>query len=114
MSFKLNIHNKTIDNEYYRNVLYTNTQTQLVLMNLLPNQEIGMEKHNVTQFIKVESGNGVAMINGKRYNLNNESAIIIDSGAKHNIIAGKNGMKLYTLYSPPEHDSDTKEKYKEK
>jgi mannose-6-phosphate isomerase-like protein (cupin superfamily) len=66
-------------------------------MNLLPHQEIGLEKHNGSQFIRVESGNGVAIVKNKRYNLKDNSAIIIDSGNYHNIIAGNNGLKLYSI-----------------
>ena len=112
MSFKINIEHKTLDNKYYRNVLYTNGQIQLVVMNLLSNEEIGLEKHNGSQFIRVEDGSGVAIVNNKRYILKDGSALIIDSGSEHNIIAGKNGMKLYTIYSPPQHKPDTKEKFK--
>lgn len=113
MSFKTNIENKTIQNNYYRNVLYTNNDIQLVLMNLLPNQEIGMEKHNGSQFIRVEKGNGTAIVKNKRYNLSDGSAIVIDANTNHNIIAGKKGMKLYSIYTPPQHDADVKERYKE-
>ena len=112
MSFKTNIEHKTLDNKYYRNVLYTNGQIQLVVMNLLSNEEIGLEKHNGSQFIRVEDGSGMAIVNNKRYILKDGSSLIIDSGSEHNIIAGKNGMKLYTIYSPPQHKPDTKEKFK--
>ena len=113
MTFKGNIENKTLKNKYYRNVIYTNDEIQLVLMNLEPYEEIGIEKHNGSQFIRVEEGNGVAIIKNKRYNLKDGSAIIIDSHSNHNIIAGKNGLKLYTIYSPPQHPENTKEKEKQ-
>jgi mannose-6-phosphate isomerase-like protein (cupin superfamily) len=112
MSYKLNIESKTLDNNYYRNVLYTNKNMQLVLMNLLPYQEIGMEKHNGSQFIRVESGSGVAIVKNKRYYLKDGSAIIIDANTNHNIIAGKNGMKLYSIYTPPQHNPNIKQKDK--
>ena len=112
MSFKTNIENKTLQNMYYRNVLYTNDDMQLVLMNLSPNQEIGMEKHDGSQFIRVEEGFGTAVVKNKRYNLSDGSALVIDSGSYHNIIAGKEGMKMYSIYSPPQHKKDTKQKYK--
>jgi mannose-6-phosphate isomerase-like protein (cupin superfamily) len=113
MSYKTNIENKTIQNNYYRNVLYTNNNMQLVLMNLLPKQEIGMEKHNGSQFIRVEKGNGIAIVKNKRYYLSDGSALVIDANTNHNIIAGKNGMKLYSIYTPPQHDTDVKARYKE-
>lgn len=112
MSFKINIENKTIQNTYYRNVLYTNDDIQLVVMNLLPNEEIGMEKHDGSQFIRIETGSGIAIVKNKRYNLQDGSAIIIDANTNHNIIAGKDGMKLYSIYSPAQHEDKVKEKYK--
>ena len=72
-----------------------------------------MENHNGSQFIRVDEGNGVAIIKNKRYNLKDGSAVIIDSHSNHNIIAGKNGLKLYTIYSPPQHPKNTKEKEKQ-
>ena len=81
-------------------------------MNLKSNEEIGIEKHNGSQFIRVEDGSGVAIVNNKRYILKDGSALVIDSGSEHNIIAGKNGLKLYTIYSPPQHKPYTKEKIK--
>ena len=112
MSYKINIENKTADNTYYRNVLYTNDDSQLVIMNLLSGEEIGMEKHDGSQFIRVESGSGTAIVKGKKYNLSDGSALVIDKNTFHNIIAGKNGLKLYSIYSPPQHKPGTKEKYK--
>ena len=112
MSFKVNIENLTCKNTYYRNVLYTNDDMQLVVMNLLPNQEIGMEKHDGSQFIRVEEGTGSAIVKNDRYILKDGSAIIINANTNHNIIAGKNGIKLYSIYSPPQHDENTKQKIK--
>jgi len=112
MTFKIDIERKTLDNLYYRNVLYTNNELQIVVMNLLPNEEIGREKHDGSQFIRVEEGSGVAIVNNKRYLLKDGSAIVIDSGKYHNIITGKNGLKLYSIYSPPQHEHGIKEKYK--
>ena len=112
MSYKLNIENKTLDNTYYRNVLYTTENIQLVLMNLHPKQEIGNEKHDGSQFIRVESGSGTAIVSGKKYYLTDGSALVINPETYHNIIAGKDGMKLYSIYSPPQHDPDVKQKEK--
>ena len=112
MSFKTNIEIKTINNTYYRNVLYTNDDIQLVVMNLFPNQEIGLEKHDGSQFIRVEYWNGISIVKNKRYNLSDGSALIVDAETYHNIIAGVNGLQLYTIYSPPQHKKNTKEKYK--
>lgn len=112
-SFKGNIEKITSKNNYYRKVLHTNKYQQLVVMNLRPFEEIGEEVHPKTsQFIRVESGSGVAMIAGKKYILKDGDAIIIDNNVSHNVKAGKNGLKLYTIYSPPEHKRNTKTMYK--
>lgn len=98
---------KTITNinDDYRKVEYTTPTMQLVTMHLLPNEEIGMERHPITtQFIRVESGTGVAEIDGKKYDLFDDMTVIIPPNAKHNITATTD-MKLYTIYSPPEHKS---------
>ena len=87
---------------------------QLVLMNLTPQVEIGNEKHpHTTQFIRVEEGRGVAYISGKRYNLKDGDCIMIPNNTWHNIKATDIGLKLYTLYSPPEHEVGLIEKFKE-
>lgn len=112
MSLKINIEQKTLDNNFYRKVIHTTSDMQLVIMKLLPHEEIGMEKHDGTQFIRVEAGSGSAIIKGKRHKLEDGSAVIINKNTYHNIIAGKNGMKIYTLYSPPQHPRNEKEKYK--
>jgi len=84
-------------------------------MNLKPLQELGSEIHkNTSQFIRVEQGSGTAVIGNATYRLNNGSAVLIPGGTRHNILAGKNGMKLYTIYSPPEHPKKTIEKRQER
>lgn len=111
--FKKNINSLTVKNKYYRKVLFTTNELQLVLMCLESGEEIGMESHlSTTQFIRVEEGSGYAIVSGKKYRLKDDDAIVIPSRSRHNIVAGKEGMKLYTIYSPPEHAPNTKEKYK--
>jgi mannose-6-phosphate isomerase-like protein (cupin superfamily) len=113
MAFKGNIEKITRNNNYYRRVLYTTKESQLVVMSLLPFQDIGSEIHpKTTQFIKVEGGSGISVVNNKRYILRNGNAIMIPSGARHNITAGSKGLKLYTIYSPPEHNPSTLIKHK--
>jgi mannose-6-phosphate isomerase-like protein (cupin superfamily) len=105
-----NINDITLSNVYYRRVLSTTPTMQLVTMSLAPNQEIGMEKHEyTTQFIRVESGNGIAIINGIEYELYDNIAVVIPPDTWHNIIntANNHQLKLYTIYSPPEHPRDT-------
>src|SRR3989338_3991716 len=108
--YAANIEEVTIKNTDYRRVLYTARNTQLVVMNLKPGEEIGNEIHTLDQFIRVEQGRAKAILNNgeTEYDLQSEWAIIIPAGIYHNIInTGDSDLKLYTLYSPPEHLKDT-------
>lgn len=106
--FRINIEKSTLDNKLYRKVLYTTKQQQLVIMCIPPNDEIHYEKHlDTTQFIRIESGNGVADIGKNRYKLNDGVCIIIPPNTKHRIRnTGKDELKLYSIYSPPEHSKN--------
>jgi len=100
------IEKETIKNEDFRRVLYTGKFSQLVLMSLKPGEEIGEETHDdVDQFFRFEQGKGVVIIDDVEHEIKDGYAIIVPSGAKHNVIntSKKNDLKLYTLYSPPEH-----------
>ena len=113
MAFKGNIEKMTLQNNFYRKVIFTTKQQQLVLMSIPDGEEIGAETHpHTSQFIRVEEGSGIAIIKGKKYYLKDGDVVLIPSGVKHNIIAGKDGLHLYTIYSPPEHPHDTKERNK--
>lgn len=101
-----NIEKLTSENEYFRKVIYTGQHTQLVLMSLKPGEEIGMEIHEIVdQFLRFESGEGHAIIDGDGYEIGDGDALIIPAGSQHNIIniSDKKPLKLYTLYSPPHH-----------
>jgi mannose-6-phosphate isomerase-like protein (cupin superfamily) len=99
-----NIEKLSIENDYFRKVLYTDKNSQLVLMSLLANEEIGEEVHDVDQFLRVEKGTGKAILNGISHDISDGSVIIVPVGTKHNIInTGPESMKLYTLYMPPHH-----------
>ena len=99
-----NIEELTVKNEDFRRVLYTTKQSQLVLMALPPTGEIGAEAHTSDQFFRVEEGSGEAFIDGVRTAIQAGFAITIPGGANHNIInTGTVPMKLYTIYSPPNH-----------
>lgn len=104
-----NIERDTVENEDYRRVLYTGSYTQLVLMTLQPGEEIGEEVHEGhDQFIRVEAGTGYAELDGARHDLEDGSAVVIPSGARHNVVnSGSEPLRLYTLYSPPEHEDGT-------
>lgn len=105
-----NIEKVTIDNSDYRRVLYTGRYTQLVLMSLKPGEEIGNEVHGLDQFIRVEAGQGKAILNNGEieHEVSDGWALVVPSGTWHNVInTGDSELKLYTLYSPPEHQKDT-------
>lgn len=113
MSKKLNIENVTTANKFYRKVIHTTKEMQLVVMNLKPKEEIGAEVHpSTTQFIRVEEGNGTAIIGKTKYPLKPGDSVMIKNKTRHNIIAGSKGLQIYTLYSPPEHDKNCKQKTK--
>lgn len=91
-------------NEDFRRVLYTAEHSQLVLMALKPNEEIGSEVHTLDQFFRVEQGSGEAILDGVRTAIRSGYAVLVPAGAKHNIInTGDVELKLYTVYSPPNH-----------
>jgi mannose-6-phosphate isomerase-like protein (cupin superfamily) len=101
----INIEKETLENDNFRKVLYTGKNSQLVLMSLKPSEEIGMEVHTLDQFIRVEKGKGKAVLDGVEHALEDGSAVVIPAGTNHNIINTDvdDELKLYTIYSPPEH-----------
>ncbi|MFA6314854.1 MAG: cupin domain-containing protein [Candidatus Paceibacterota bacterium] len=102
--YTTNIEKLTLENDNFRKVLYTAKNSQLVLMSLLPNEDIGEETHTVDQFFRIEKGTGKAIVNGISHPLENGSVVIVPLGTKHNIVnTGSEPMKLYTLYMPPHH-----------
>lgn len=100
-----NIEELTNYNKHFRNVIYTSNNLQLVLMSLAPNQEIGEEIHlNVDQFFRIESGRGELIIENKAYRISDGDAIIVPKGTRHNVRnVGITPLKIYTIYSPPQH-----------
>ena len=99
-----NIESVAVKNEDFRQVLYTAKNCQLVVMALKPKEEIGMEVHTLDQFFRVEEGTGEAILDGVRTAISAGFAVLVPAGANHNIInTGTVPMKLYTLYSPPNH-----------
>lgn len=108
-----NIEQAALANEYFREVLYTDERVQLVVMALKPGEEIGDEVHGLDQFIRIEEGQGKAILDGQEYPLQDSVAVIVPAGTRHNIInTGANAMKLYTLYAPPNHPPGTIHKTK--
>ena len=105
--FKSNIENDTLKGKNFRKVLYSGEHLQLVLMSLLPNEEIGLETHpDNDQFFRFESGQGKCIINGIEHLILKGDAIIVPAGTKHNVINTSNEkmLKFYTIYSPPHHE----------
>ena len=96
----------TLDNEDYRRVVFTGEHFQLVLMSILPGEDIGGEVHPSTvQFFRIEGGRGKAIIDGNEYEITEDYAITIPAGSEHNIInTGDEPLKLYSLYAPAEHE----------
>ena len=91
-------------NDDFRQVIYTAKFSQLVLMALKPKEDIGAEVHKLDQFFRVEEGSGEAVLDGVRTPIREGFAVVVPAGTNHNIInTGNVPMKLYTLYSPPNH-----------
>ncbi|MEP7214065.1 MAG: cupin domain-containing protein [Acidobacteriota bacterium] len=109
------IEKKSLENKYFREVLFTGEHCQLVVMSLNPGEDIGKETHHgVDQFIRIETGHGKSILNGEVHELHDGSAIVIPSGTEHNIVnlSDTAPLKLYTVYSPPEHPDGTIHKTK--
>ncbi|HSQ93570.1 MAG TPA: cupin domain-containing protein [Methanoregula sp.] len=108
--FAANLEEETTRNTDFRRVLYTGYYSQLVLMCLKPKEEIGEETHDdVDQFFRFEEGEGLVVIDNTKYDVRNGSGVIVPCGAKHNVINTSKTrlLKLYTIYSPPEHQDKT-------
>ena len=113
--YLIDIEQKTLENENFREVLFTASHSQLVVMSLRPGEEIGLETHDeIDQFIRIEAGTGKALLNGEEKALADGSAVVIPAGTEHNVIntSQSEALKLYTIYSPPEHPDRTVHKTK--
>lgn len=103
-----NIEKATKKNNDYRRVLYTAKNSQLVLMSLKPGEEIGEEVHHLDQFIRFEEGEGKVILDSVSHDIKADDAVVIPQGTRHNVInTGSHDLKLYTIYSPPEHKDGT-------
>ena len=104
--YNTNIEKDTLSNNNFRKILYTSKHIQLVLMSLRPGEEIGEEVHTENdQFFRIEGGHGECIIDGNKYEIKDGDAIVIPSGARHNVlnIDNQTDLKMYTLYAPPHH-----------
>lgn len=114
--FCSNIENDTLGNDNFRKVLYTGKHSQLVLMSLLPNEEIGMEVHEENdQFFRFEKGQGKVVIDGNEYQVSDGFAVVVPAGSQHNVIniSDSEELKLYTIYSPAHHQDGVVRKTKQ-
>ena len=105
----------TLRNEYFREVLFTGPHSQLVIMAIKPGDEIGKESHNDNdQFFRIEAGKGKAVLAGKEFPLEDGMVVVVPAGVQHNIINTSTNemLKLYTIYSPPQHPDGTVHKTK--
>ncbi len=108
-----NLEKATLENTDFRRVVYTARNSQVVLMSLKAGEEIGEEVHELDQFFRFESGEGKVVIDGVEHAVTDGSGVVVPQGAKHNVInTGATDLKLYTIYSPPEHKDGTVHKTK--
>ncbi len=110
----LNIEKETLSNSLYRKVLFTTEHSQLVLMSIEPGDEIGEEIHDLDQFIRLEQGTAEVLLDDETHTLTADMAVVIPKGTKHNLTnTGTEPLKLYSLYTPPEHRFDVVHQTKE-
>jgi mannose-6-phosphate isomerase-like protein (cupin superfamily) len=92
------------DNEYFRKVLFTASHSQLVIMSLLPGEEIGMEVHDVDQTLYVVDGAGMVVFDGVEKDFEKGMVVVVPAGVRHNVVnTDDDPMKLFTIYAPPQH-----------
>jgi mannose-6-phosphate isomerase-like protein (cupin superfamily) len=106
----IDIERKTLENPYFREVLFTAPHLQLVVMTLQPGEDIGQETHDDgDQFFRVEAGEGEALLDGERHPLRDGSIVVIPAGVEHNIsnTSASEPLRVYTIYTPPEHPDGT-------
>lgn len=104
--FTADIETATLENANFRKVLYTSKHSQLVLMSLLPKEEIGMEVHpDNDQFFRFEKGVGLCVIDGNEYEVKDGMAVIVPAGSQHNVVnkSETEPLRFYTIYSPAHH-----------
>ena len=96
------------ENSFFRKVLVTAGRTQVVLMSLLPGEEIGTESHDGDQLLHAVKGKGAAVRNGVREPFEKGSMFYVPAGTEHNVInTGDEPFKLFTIYAPPQHAGGT-------
>jgi mannose-6-phosphate isomerase-like protein (cupin superfamily) len=109
------IEDATKDNTAFRTVLFTGEHTQLTVMCIPPGEDIGREVHpGVDQLLRIEKGHGRLELGAaaekvdETRDLEEDGAVVVPAGVWHNVVnTGKKNLKLYSLYSPPEHPAGT-------
>jgi mannose-6-phosphate isomerase-like protein (cupin superfamily) len=113
--FVSDIANAARKNDNYRNVIFTGPKSQLVLMSLLPGEEIGAEVHDGDQILYIVDGEGRAVLDGVDEEIEKGSLVFVPTGVRHNVVCDKGEpLKLFTLYAPPQHAAGTVERTKPK
>lgn len=103
-----NIEVETLQNDAFRKVLFTAHHSQLVVMAIQPGDDIGKEVHDLDQFLRIEAGTGTAVLDGQEFEVGPEWAVVVPAGTEHNLVnTGTEVLKLYTVYSPPNHQDGT-------
>lgn len=110
-----NIERETVDNETFRTVLFTGAHLQLTVMSIAPGEDIGREKHDdVDQFLRIEQGTGrleLSRTEGEveeTHDVEDDWAMIVPAGLWHNVVnTGEGELKVYSIYTPPEHPDGT-------
>jgi mannose-6-phosphate isomerase-like protein (cupin superfamily) len=96
------------ENTDFRKVLFTAAKSQLVIMSLLPGEEIGPEIHDGDQVLYAAKGTGIAVINGTEVSFDKGTIFCVPAGMRHNVInRGDRPLKLFTIYTPPQHAPGT-------
>ncbi len=108
MKFNADIFQMVRENTYFRQEVATGDHAQVVMMNLLPGEEIGTEVHRVDQILIFVLGEGTAILNGETSAIDQGSLVYVPAGTQHNFInSGKTDLKLFTIYAPPQHKPGT-------
>src|SRR5689334_5040297 len=103
------------DNKNFRDVIFTATKSQIVLMSLRPDEEIGLEVHDGDQIIYLVDGEGVAILDGEKSEIKKGSIVFVPAGVRHNIVSSDDEpMKLFTTYAPPQHAAGTVQRARDK
>jgi len=103
------------ENDCFRDVLFTAPKSQLVLMSLQQDEEIGMEVHDGDQVIYLVDGEGFAVVGDSKHEIEKGSVVFVPTGVRHNVVnTGDEPMKLFTIYAPPQHAAGTVEPRKER